>query len=90
MKIAEIREQKTEELHSELDRLRRHAFELRSQAVTEKLQDSSQLSKARKDVARILTVLNERGEEGIEQKQMHLEAMASESARKNKGKKKKS
>jgi large subunit ribosomal protein L29 len=76
MKIAELREMKTEELHGELDRLRRHAFDLRSQAVTEKLQDPSMLTKARRDIARIFTVLRERGETGIEQKQYHLEALA--------------
>lgn len=76
MKISEIRELRTEELHSELDRLRRHLFDLRSQAVTENLQDSSMLTKAKRDVARLFTVLQERGETGIEQKQYHLEALA--------------
>jgi large subunit ribosomal protein L29 len=81
MKINEIRELKTEELHSELDRLRRHAFDLRTQAVTEKLQDPSMLTKAKRDIARILTVLCERGETGIEQKQYHLEAIAASGKR---------
>ena len=76
MKVSEIRELRTEELHGELDRLRRHVFDLRSQAVTEKLQDSSMLTKARRDIARLFTVLRERGETGIEQKQYHLEALA--------------
>ena len=77
MKIAEIREMKTEELHSELDKLRRHLFDLRSQAVTENLQDPTMLTKAKRDIARIFTVLQERGETGIEQKQYHMEALAS-------------
>ena len=76
MKVAEIREMKTEELYSELDRLRRYTFDLRSQAVTEKLQDPSLLTRARRDIARVFTVLRERGEEGIEQKQYHMEALA--------------
>ena len=76
MKISEIREMKTEELHSELDRLRRHVFDLRSQAVTEKLQDNSLLTRAKRDTARLFTVLRERGETSIEQKQYHLEALA--------------
>ncbi len=74
MKITEIRELKTEELHAELDRLRRHLFDLRSQRVTEKLEDPSQLSKTQKDIARIFTVMNERGEKYIEQKQYHMES----------------
>ena len=81
MKIDEIRQMKLEELHSELDRLRRHAFDLRTQAVTEKLQDPSLLTRAKRDIARILTVLCERGETGIEQKQYHLEAVAASKRR---------
>jgi len=75
MKISEIRELKTEELHNELRRLRRHLFDLRSQAVTEKLQDPTQLGKTKRDIARILTVLTERGDRDVEPKQVHLEAV---------------
>jgi ribosomal protein L29 len=64
----------TEELHGELDRLRRHLFELRSQSVTEKLENPGQFMVAKRTIARALTVLHERGEKGIEEKQHHLEA----------------
>jgi large subunit ribosomal protein L29 len=74
--MPEIREMKNEELYSELDRLRRYVFDLRSQAVTEKLQDPSLLTRARRDIARIFTVLRQRGEQGIEQRQYHMEALA--------------
>jgi len=77
MKISEIRELKSGDLHAELDRIRRHLFDLRAQAVTEKLENPHQLRAVRKDIARILTVLRERGETGIEEKQYHLEAIAS-------------
>ena len=77
MKTTEIRELKTEELHAELHRLRRHLFDLRSQAVTEKLEDPTQLGKTKHDIARILTVMNQRGEVDVEPKQMHLEAVMS-------------
>jgi large subunit ribosomal protein L29 len=60
MKIEEIRELSDEELQTELERLRRHVFDLRSQAVTEKLEDPSMVTKARRDIARILTVQRER------------------------------
>ncbi len=73
MKIAELRAMKTEELHGELDRLRRHLFDLRAQAVTEKLENPNQLTQTKRDIARLFTVLNERGEIEIEQKQYHLE-----------------
>ncbi|MFQ5804944.1 MAG: 50S ribosomal protein L29 [Phycisphaerae bacterium] len=76
MKPEEIRSMKTVELHDELERLRRHLFDLRSQAVTEKLEDPTQIVKTRKDIARLLTVLKQRGEENIEQRQAHLTAEA--------------
>jgi large subunit ribosomal protein L29 len=60
MKIKDIREYNDEELTTEHDRLRRQLFDLRAQAVTEKLEDPSLLTKARRDVARILTVMQER------------------------------
>ena len=77
MKISEIRDMKTDELHGELDRLRRHLFDLRSQAVTEKLQDPTLLTKAKRNIARVFKVLSERGEDSVEQKQYHMEALAS-------------
>ena len=76
MKIDEIRETKTVELHAELDRLRRHLFDLRAQAVTEKLENPHRLKAIRREIARVLTILGERGETGIEQKQVHLETVA--------------
>ncbi|MBL7133355.1 MAG: 50S ribosomal protein L29 [Phycisphaerae bacterium] len=60
MKISEIRELSDEELRSELDRLRQHLFDLRSQAVTEKLEDPSMLTGAKRDIARIMTAMRER------------------------------
>jgi large subunit ribosomal protein L29 len=60
MKIEDIRNLTDEELQAELDRLRRHVFDLRSQAVTEKLEDPSMLTNAKRDIARVLTVQRER------------------------------
>jgi large subunit ribosomal protein L29 len=76
MKVSELRQMKSEELYNELDRLRRHLFDLRAQAVTEKLENPNQLGQVKRDIARIFTVLRERGETGIEEKQYHLEALA--------------
>lgn len=76
MKIEAVRAMKVDELHSELERLRRHLFDLRAQAVTEKLEDPTQLLKTRRDIARLLTVLHERGERNIEQRQAHLTTQA--------------
>lgn len=76
MKIEDARGLKVEELYSELDRLRRHHYDLRSLTVTEKVEDPTQLAKTRRDVARILTVLREKGETNIEQRAAHLTAQA--------------
>jgi large subunit ribosomal protein L29 len=60
MKAREVRELSDEELQAELARLQRHLFDVRAQAVTEKLEDPTMLSKAKRDVARILTVRRQR------------------------------
>ena len=52
---AEVRALKDEELDIELKRLREKLFTLRVQGVTDKVEDSSQHGKIRKDIARILT-----------------------------------
>ncbi|MBN2376114.1 MAG: 50S ribosomal protein L29 [Sedimentisphaerales bacterium] len=60
MKAAEIKEMNPDELQGELETLQRRLFDIRTQAVTEKLEDPSQLLKAKKDIARLKTVLRER------------------------------
>ena len=60
MKITQIRELNDEELGLELQRLRRHVFDLRTQAVTEKLEDPTLLTNAKRDIARVLTVITQR------------------------------
>ena len=60
MKIAEVRVLSDAELAAELERLERHLFDIRAQAVTEKLEDPSLLGKAKRDIARIKTVFSER------------------------------
>ena len=60
MTTKEIREKETGHLQHELEEKRKHLFDLRSQAVTEKLEDPSQLRKTKKDIARIKTVIRQR------------------------------
>ena len=60
MKMKEIRDKQTEHLKHELAEQQKHLFDLRSQAVTEKLEDPSQLSKTRRTIARLRTVLRQR------------------------------
>ena len=61
MKSKEVHKLKDEELPVEADRLRKRLFELRSQAVTEKIEDTSQFLKTRRDIARVLTEASARG-----------------------------
>jgi len=60
MDVKEIREKETGHLRHELVEKQKHLFDLRSQAVTEKLEDPSQIHKTRKEIARMKTVLRER------------------------------
>jgi len=49
-----------DELQSSLADLEKRLFDLRSQAVTEKLENSKAIINVRRDIARIRTVLHER------------------------------
>ena len=60
MKIKEIRDKQTAAIQLELKDLQKHLFDLRTQAVTEKLENPSLLRKTRKDIARMKTILRER------------------------------
>jgi len=56
----ELREKETGHLTHELVERQKHLFDLRSQAVTEKLEDPSQLVKTKKEIARMKTILRQR------------------------------
>jgi large subunit ribosomal protein L29 len=60
MKTKELREKETEALQHELVERQKHLFDLRSQAVTEKLEDPTQLGKTKRDIARIKTIIRQR------------------------------
>ena len=55
MKAKEVHKLSDDEIEAELKRLRRRSFELRTQAVTEKIEDTSQFGRTRRDIARLLT-----------------------------------
>ena len=59
MKAQHYREISQDELESELEELERHLFDLRSQAVTEKLENSKAVINVRRDIARIKTIMRE-------------------------------
>lgn len=61
MKAQDLRQKQTEELEKELLDLRKAQFSLRMQAATQQLTNHSQIGKVRKDIARVKTVLGQRG-----------------------------
>lgn len=60
MKIKDIRDKETDAILVEIAEKQKHLFALRTQAVTEKLEDPSLLTKTRKDIAQLKTILRER------------------------------
>lgn len=60
MKAQVYREMSSDELEDKLSELERHLFDLHSQAVTEKLENSRAVINARRDIARIKTIMRER------------------------------
>jgi len=57
MKAQHYREMSQDELENKLEELERHLFDLRSQAVTEKLENSKAVTNVRRDIARIKTIV---------------------------------
>ncbi|MHC4570869.1 MAG: 50S ribosomal protein L29 [Planctomycetota bacterium] len=59
MKAQHYREMSPDELESKLEELQRHLFDLRSQAVTEKLENSKSVINVKRDIARLKTIMRE-------------------------------
>jgi large subunit ribosomal protein L29 len=55
MKAGEVHKMSVEELGSEVAKLRNDLYDLRTQSVTEKVEDTSKFKKLKKDIARLLT-----------------------------------
>jgi len=60
MKASEIRELRDDELRDKLDDVQKQLFSLRSQAVTENLENRHAITNVRRDIARIKTIMKER------------------------------
>jgi large subunit ribosomal protein L29 len=60
MKAKELRVKDDAALQKELGELLRAHFSLRMQVATQQMNNTSQLRKTRRDIARVRTVLNER------------------------------
>jgi large subunit ribosomal protein L29 len=61
MKASELRVKSAAELEQELLSLARAQFSLRMQLATQQLGNTSQLGKVRRDIARVKTILKEKG-----------------------------
>ena len=60
MSLKEMRERDSVEIERELKDKQKHLFDLRSQAVTEKLEDPTQLGKTKREIAQLKTILRQR------------------------------
>ncbi len=59
MKASEIREMRKDEFADKLDDLQKQLFTLRSQSVTEKLENTHAVGNAKRDIARLKTIMRE-------------------------------
>ena len=59
MKAQHYREMSPDELEGKLDELEGRLFDLRSQAVTEKLENSRAVINVRRDIARVKTIMRQ-------------------------------
>ena len=60
MKVAELRDKTPEQLREELAQLKKQSFNLRFQQATGQLENTAAFRKARRDAARVKTVLNQK------------------------------
>jgi large subunit ribosomal protein L29 len=63
VKVAEIQELGVEELEQRVSDTRRELFNLRFQNATGQLENTGQLKEVRRNIARLLTVLNQKKQE---------------------------
>lgn len=59
MKAQQYREMSHDELEIKLDEFERHVFELSSQSVTEKIENSKSIHNTKREIARIKTVMRQ-------------------------------
>jgi len=60
MTASELRSKSTDELNQELQSLLRAQFNLRMQKATQQLNNTSQIRKVRRDIARVRTILGQK------------------------------
>jgi large subunit ribosomal protein L29 len=60
MNAQELRDKSAEELQTQLADLKKEAFNLRFQMATNQMENTARMRAVRRDVARVMTVLNEK------------------------------
>ena len=60
MKAAELKDKTPEQLREQLVALKKEAFNLRFQQATGQIESTARMRAVRKDVARVLTVMNQK------------------------------
>lgn len=63
MKASELRAKSADDLHTELLSLTKAQFGLRMQAATQQMTNTSEVRKVRRDIARVKTILTQKGAE---------------------------
>jgi large subunit ribosomal protein L29 len=61
MKASEIRQMTPAEIETKLEDLQKEYLNLRFGMATQQLESSAKLRMARRDIARVLTIINEKG-----------------------------
>ena len=64
MKASEMRDKTVEELQQQKQDLKKELFNLNFQKVTGEIENPMRIRQVRKDVARIITVINEKNRKG--------------------------
>ena len=64
MNVSEMKSKSGDELRQELQSLLRAQFNLRMQKATQQLNNTSQIRKVRRDIARVRTIMNQKAKAG--------------------------
>jgi large subunit ribosomal protein L29 len=68
VKARELREKTTEDLQEQRETLRRGLFNLRFRSATDRVENTAEISRTKRDIARIETILTERRRAGANAK----------------------
>jgi|TARA_B100001059_G_scaffold235652_1_gene282076 large subunit ribosomal protein L29 len=67
MEAKELREKTMDQLNETLEALKKEGFNLRFQQATGQVENTAQMRRARRDVARVKTIINEKSAIAVEE-----------------------